>query len=329
MNFVKAQLSVGPETNTLAICAHALLQNSEDPLLPQLFKEFEARKQTQGDNAWWKGDAPTFTYSEGRGADVELTALLAQAYLRFGQYPETAAKALNYLISAKDPQGNFGSTQATVLALKAFSMAASGITRAPNATVRISINQTEAKKLELNDATRDLLFIVDLQELTRPGDNAVSISLEGTGSSLYQIVSRTICHETEEVPPEEPISIDVSYDKTELTTRDTIRCNVRIANNRSAKAKMVVIDLGVPPGFSILTEDLDPLVGSKFQKYQLAGRQAIFYLDELSREAPVEFSFRLSAKFPIRALTPQSVVYEYYNPEVRAVSAPRQLAVSE
>jgi len=333
INFVKGQLAkpdLKPETYTLALCAHALLQNPDDPLLPPLFKEFEARKQTQGDTVSWAGDAPTITFSQGKGADVELTALLAQAYMRYGQYPETAAKALNYLIAAKDPQGNFGSTQATVLALKAFSMAASGITRAPNATVRISINQTEAKKLELNDENRDLLFIVDLQEQTRPGDNVVSIALEGTGSSLYQIVGRYyLPWKKAEIPIEEPISIDVSYDKTELTTQDTVRCQVKVANNRPAKAKMVVIDVGIPPGFTLLTEDLDSLVGSKFKKYQLAGRQAIFYLEELSREAPVEFSFRLAAKYPLRAMTPQSVAYEYYNPEVRAVSAPRQLAVSD
>lgn len=333
LNYVRGQLAKPAsesETYTLALCAHALLQNPNDSLLPGLFQEFEARKKVEGDTAWWESDAPTITFSRGKGADVELTALLAQAYMRYGLHPDTAAKALNYLIAAKDPRGNFGSTQATVLALQAFSMAASGITRPPDATVTISINGQDAQPLKLNDTNKDLLFLVDLQQHTRVGDNQVRISLQGTGSCLYQVVGRSyVPWKLVDLPVEEPISLEVTYDKTELTTHDTVRCNVKIANNRSAKAKMIVIDVGLPPGFNVLTEDLDPLVGVKFQKYQLTPRQGIFYIEELARETPVEFSFRLAAQYPIRALTPQSVVYEYYNPEIRAVSAPQQLAVSD
>jgi hypothetical protein len=130
-------------------------------------------------------------------------------------------------------------------------------------------------------------------------------------------------------PSEEPISIAVDFDKAELTTKDTVRCSVRVANKRPGIAKMIVVDVGIPPGFTVLTEDLESLVGSRFQKFQVAGRQVIFYLNELSSESPIEWSYRLQAKFPIRALTPQSVAYEYYNPEIRAVSAPQELSVIE
>ncbi|MHC1768997.1 MAG: MG2 domain-containing protein [Verrucomicrobiia bacterium] len=331
--YVKGKLTspdFDAETYTLALCAHALLSNVDDPLLAVLFEKIEARKQTQGDMVWWENEAPTITYSRGKGADVELTALLAQAYMRYGRDADTAAKALNYLIHSKDPGGNFGSTQATVLALKAFCMAAGGLTQAPDATVHIVINGTEAKQITLNDENKDLLFLCDLQEQTLPGKNSVSIRFEGSGSSLYQIVGRHYLPWKDVAPPaEELISISVSFDKTELTTTDTVRCTVKVSNNRPGTAKMVVVDVGIPPGFAVLTEDLDPLVTSRFQKYQVAGRQVIFYLDELSSKSPLEWSYRLQAKFPIRALTPESVAYEYYNPEVRAVSAPQELSVVE
>ncbi len=318
------------ETYTLALCAHALLSNVDDPLLPGLFEKIEARKQTQGDMVWWENEAPTMTYSRGKGADVELTALLTQAYMRYGRDAATAAKALNYLIHSKDPGGNFGSTQATVLALRAFCMAAGGLTQAPDATVHITINGTEAKQITLNESNKDLLFLCDLQEQTQPGKNSVSLRFEGTGSSLYQVVGRYYLPWKDVAPPaEEPISISVDFDKTELTTQDTVRCTVNVANNQPGTAKMVVVDVGIPPGFTVLTEDLEPLVQSRFQKYQVAGRQVIFYLDELPSKSPLEWSYRLQAKFPIRALTPESVAYEYYNPEIRAVSAPQELSVVE
>ena len=331
--YLKARLAdpeLTPETYTLALCAHALLRDPNDPLLPGLFEQFEQRKQSEGDQVWWSDEAPTMTYSVGRGADVELTALLAQAYMRSGFYPETVTKALNYLVAAKDGSGNFGSTQATVQALKAFCMAAGGATQPPDATVEVSLNGAPSTVVRLNAETGDILHLVDLQEQTVRGENTVRLAFAGTGSSLYQIVGRYYLPWDDVEPPvEELIGIDVQYDRTELAVNDTVGCRVRIENHRPGKAKMVVIDVGVPPGFDVVTEDLDKLVGARFQKYQVAGRQIIFYLEELAHDVPIEFTYRLVAKYPIRAKTPESVVYEYYTPEVRAVSEPQEIVVSE
>lgn len=331
--YIKTQLAnpeLKPETYTLALCAHALLKDPQEPLLARLFAEFEAGKKTAEEMAWWEGDAPTITYTKGQGANVELTALLAQAYMRYGAYPDTATKALNFLASAKDGNGNFGSTQATVLALKAFCMAAGGSTIPANASLRISINGMEFKTLRLAATNSDVLFLCDLQEQTRVGDNTVRLEFEGTGSSLYQIVGRHFVPWDRVLQPaEDLITIDVAYDNTELATDDIVVCNVRIANHRPETAKMIVIDVGTPPGFTVQAEDLEKLVGGKFEKYQIAGRQLIFYLKELDQKSPVAFSFRLTAQYPIRAKTPQSTVYEYYNPEVRAVAEPQEIIVTE
>ncbi|MCL4180888.1 MAG: hypothetical protein KJ072_24460 [Verrucomicrobia bacterium] len=324
-----ADPALTPETYTLALCAHALLRDPNDPLLPSLFSEFEQRKQSNDDQVWWSDDAPTMTYSTGQGADVELTALLAQAYMRSGFHPETVTKALNYLVAAKDGNGNFGSTQATVQALKAFCMAAGGATQPPDATVRISLNDAAPAIVVLNAGNADLLHLVDLQEQTFEGENTVRIRFEGTGGSLYQVVGRYYLPWADVDPPaEELIGIDVQYDRTVLAVNDTVTCTVRIENHRPGTARMVVIDVGVPPGFDVVTEDLEQLVGNRFQKYQLAGRQVIFYLEELRHDTPVEFDYRLLAKYPVRAQTPESTVYEYYTPEIRAVTEPQELVVS-
>lgn len=318
------------ETYTLALCAHALLQDPDDPLLPDLFEEFENRKQSEGDQVWWEETAPTITYSRGQSAAVEVTALLAQAYMRYGAYPDTTSKALNFLVGAKDGNGNFGSTQATVLALQAFSLAAGGATAHADATVRISLNGAEMKTLQLTDENSDLMFLCDLGEQTIKGDNTVQLSFEGTGSTLYQVVGRHyVPWETVPPPSQELISIQVDYDRTELTMQDLLGCTVHLAKNRPGKAMMLVVDVGIPPGFDVLSEDLDALVGNAIQKYQIAGRQIILYLDELDHETPVTLAFRLKARFPVRAKTPQSVAYEYYNPEIRAVAEPREIVVLE
>jgi len=90
------------------------------------------------------------------------------------------------------------------------------------------------------------------------------------------------------------------------------------------------VDLGVPPGFTVLTEDLSRLVEQKtIARYELTGRQIIVYLENFSPEQPLNFSYRLRARFPMRALTPPSRAYDYYNPGGETVRAPLEVTVSE
>ena len=97
---------------------------------------------------------------------------------------------------------------------------------------------------------------------------------------------------------------------------------------------MVMVDLGIPPGFDLLSEDLqsfqEKTTGDKagrLEKFSFTATQAILYFNALSPEQTVTLKYRLRAKYPIRARTFQSRVYEYYDPEVSSTARPVQLEV--
>jgi uncharacterized protein YfaS (alpha-2-macroglobulin family) len=88
-------------------------------------------------------------------------------------------------------------------------------------------------------------------------------------------------------------------------------------------ANMVMLDLGVPPGFEVLSEDLEDYrnknaghKSGRLEKFNLTATQAILYFDSIAAGDTVTLRYRLRAKYPIRARTFQSRVYEYYDPEV-------------
>ena len=98
---------------------------------------------------------------------------------------------------------------------------------------------------------------------------------------------------------------------------------------------MVMVDLGIPPGFDLLSEDLqsfqEKTAGQKsgrLEKFSLTATQAILYFDALAPRQTVTLNFRLRAKYPIRARTFQSRVYEYYDPAVNATARPAPFDVS-
>ena len=110
---------------------------------------------------------------------------------------------------------------------------------------------------------------------------------------------------------------------------------VKIQNNTAAKAKMVMIDLGIPPGFEPTGEDFAELLemtrgrdGGKLEKYTITAKQVILYLDGLNPRQAAEFTYRLRAKFPVRAQTLPARVYEYYNPSAGDRTKPTTLLVT-
>ncbi|MFT6628364.1 MAG: hypothetical protein ACJA1R_001625, partial [Flavobacteriales bacterium] len=89
-----------------------------------LIDRLEALKQTDdsGDGSafFWASGTQSMYYSSGDAMNMESTALILQAYIRAGAYPETVAGVVSWLVQNKDQFGNFGSTQATILTLRAF-----------------------------------------------------------------------------------------------------------------------------------------------------------------------------------------------------------------
>jgi len=279
--------------------------------------------------AYWKSQAPTFTSAQNGSADLETTALAAYALVKSGRHVDLANKAITYLIRAKDSFGTWQTTQATVWALKTLLLSLQRAAQEVDATVTVEVNDKQAASFQLTQENYEVVRQVDARELVHEGKNEVRITLKGKGSALYQVVAKYyLPWEMVKPPAQELLDIDVEYDRTTLAANDTVTARVRVVNNDPRDCNMVVIDLGLPPGFEVLADDLAKLVQQKtIQKFTLAARQIIVYLDRLASRKPLEFSYRLRAKFPIKAVTPASQVYRYYNPEIKATAEPVQLEV--
>ncbi len=128
----------------------------------------------------------------------------------------------------------------------------------------------------------------------------------------------------------------MAYDRTQLAQDDIATATASIKNNLPKAANMVMVDLGIPPGFDLLSEDLQVyhdksagLKSGRLEKFSLTATQAILYFDSFAPGDTVALKFRLRAKYPIRARTFRSRVYEYYDPEVSSVARPVQLEVRQ
>jgi uncharacterized protein YfaS (alpha-2-macroglobulin family) len=329
-SYIEDNLEKNEDAYILAICANAFVSyDMESKTTKRIMEQLIEKRKEEKDVVYWESGIPTFTYAKGKGADIEATALAAYALIKYNMYPNITNKAINYLVKSKYPGSTWGSTQATFLALKCLLASLKGSTENVDATVKVYLNGKMEETIKLNRDNADLMFLVDLANRTKEGKNDVTISIEGKGTPMYEVASRYYIP-WKMIRPEKKrdiLSIDVDYDKTTLYKDDIVTCFVEVRNNIVQSANMVIVDVGIPPGFSVKTEDLQKLVGKKIKKYNLTSRQVILYIDRIDYKKPLKFSYRLQAKFPIEAKTPTSRTYMYYEPEVETVAEPVDIEI--
>jgi hypothetical protein len=322
-----------PDVYTLAVLANFAADFNRDTTFTDRVMRMLLDARTEKDDlTWWNAEA-TSVYASGNSAVVETTGLAAQALLKWGGDSATASKAMNYIGAKKEASGTWGTTQATIMALRALLLAAERGGANAKGEVEVAVDGKTMDRLTLTAENNDLFhqFAFKLPETVAA--NSVDIRFTGSGGLAYQVAGRYFLPWNER-PAGEAMSIAVQYDRTRLEQDDIATATATVRNELGRTANMVMVDLGIPPGFELLSEDLqayrEKSAGNRtgrLEKFSVTATQAILYFDAIAAGGELQIPFRLRAKYPIRARTFASRVYEYYNPQVVSVAGPVQIEV--
>lgn len=333
IGYVEEHLTEVTDPYTLAIVLNLLSKTQKDSnITASVADSLIKLAETDARSAWWKSDTKTFTGATSQGADLETSGLAAFGLAKWGRNSTFTNKALTYLVQSKDSYGTWSSTQGTVWALKALLYASHGGAGGGKGTLTVVANGQKAATVAITPDDSDVMRQIDLKEQLRGGANDIKLEYTGDGSVLFQIVGRYYIpwmKTPQPLPGFEPLAISVNYDKKTLSADDTATVSVTIHNNTERIAEMPLVDIGVPPGFTVIPDQLEDAVKSgKISKYTVSGRQVILYLEKLDPAQTVTVGYQIRAKYPIKARTPLSKVYPYYNPERVAVSQPQDIVVT-
>src|SRR5262249_40719277 len=190
--YVEKNLNGQEDSYTLAIVSNFAADYKKDKAFTDRVFGSLVNKATEKEKiASWPMDARTPTHAYGDMAELETTALAAQALIKWGRSGNLATKALQYLTEKKDAYGNWQSTQATILALKAFLLSQKqGTAPDSEGTITVSINGHAMPVININRDNNDLMHQLDLKEFTSTGKNTIDLKFTGKGSMLYQVVGR-------------------------------------------------------------------------------------------------------------------------------------------
>jgi hypothetical protein len=316
----------------LALVCNALLALHGNPQAAEPYLRRLDGMHTQlesGRKAYWapQNDARTTFYGRGMSGNIETTALAALAFMTAREYPATTRAALDWLVSMKDGNGTWHSTQATVLALKALVAATdSPLGGDQERRFELTLGNQVKRELVIPANQADVMKQIDLSPFLTPGHQELTLTERTQTGATFQVTFR---YHVPSAKPEkaEPLTIDLAYDREALEVGGTVGATATVVNKMATAAPMVMLDLPIPGGFAPVRDDFDALVkAGTIAKYQVTARQVVVYLRGLEPGKPLKLTYHLKATMPVKVSVPAARVYEYYDPQKQGHSATAKLS---
>ncbi|MFO0877150.1 MAG: alpha-2-macroglobulin family protein [Gemmataceae bacterium] len=316
-----------------ALAAWDAKDDSTHEVLTRLLRKLDGMQERKPEwNAvFFPAKGQSLTYAREDGLSIETTALAVMAMVRHGGFTNSVNKSLSYLIKTKGADGHWGSTQGTILALKALLAGIEGTPQKGETPFTLLVNGKQVATGAITEKNSDVLQMFDLTRHLGRGTTEVAIEVKGETSLMYQVVGRHFAPHRKEGKPARPVlEVDVAYDRTKLSTADLLKATATLRYHGTQPTYNVIVDLPIPPGFTVDAGDFAELVAAKkVQKFSVTARQVILYLGDVKPGSEHTFVYSLKPKYPLRARTPAAVAYEYYTPTNRAESRPTLVVVEE
>ena len=281
----------------------------------------------QQDGGWTDADH-SITRSGGADLQVESTALAVMALLKAGGHTARVRRAVRWLSEHRGGHGQFGSTQATVLALRAMAAhaRANRQTRHPG-SVGVRVNGQAGGQKGYLAGYRGTLLLEGLGRRMRAGRNLLEVVHSGKEAMPYSIaVSYQV-----QVPPSSPqavVGLSTRIDKDRVKLGETVRLTAQVHNRTGQGQPMTLVRLGFPGGLRFQSWQLKELrERGEVAFSETRPREVILYLRQLAPDETRTVHLDLVAELPGRFTGPASRAYLYYTQEHKTWVQPLSVVV--
>lgn len=327
--------SEDPYLIALSACAAV---NSRRPEGHELLAKLTGLQQADGHLVGTQG---SITRSGGISLQVETTALAAVAWLNAAlqagdateaTWTASAHKAIQWIAANRSGGGGFGSTQATVLALKALVLNAELNKHAmSDGALIVQVGEGETGRTEFGADQVQPIRLQGIGESLQPGENKLALNLTGDNKMPFAI---DIAYRTRQPDSAKDCAVRLN---TKLTSEkvkagSTVGVNVELENVTGKGQPMTTAIIGLPAGLEARQEKLEELQeAGVFDYYEQTGRELVFYWRALSpdvkADGKIAFTLDVIAEIPGKYEGPASRAYLYYTAEEKHWNEPLRIEI--
>ncbi|PTL84062.1 MG2 domain-containing protein [Vitiosangium sp. GDMCC 1.1324] len=313
---LKAAAAKSQNSYVLALAANVMSLAGDGAEARKLMERLAAKQSKEGVVG---GSTQSIVGSMGETLDIETTALAVLAWLREPSYAGNVERSMKYLASSCEG-GRYGSTQSTVLALRAIvAYDKARAAKRAGGEVRVYVNgQPVGNAVKYEASAQEAIKLPDVSELLTPGERKIELRMEG-GAELPYSIEVTYNALVPASSPETRVALEVALAKTDLTEGEPTEARVLVSNKTDEKLPTAVAIFGVPGGLEVRHDQLKELVKKKtVDAYEVIGRDVVLYWRGLEPRKKLDVPVSLIAAVPGTYTGPASRAYLYYADEHKA-----------
>jgi len=265
-----------------------------------------------------EGATTSIVGSGGQALTIETTALAVLAWLTNPRYVANVEKSINYLAQSCEG-GRYGSTQSTVLALKAIVAydQSRAKPKAPGSLQLLVDGKPVGQPVPFTDETQGAIELPDFADRIGPGKHTIAVKMAGGSDMPYSLAVNY--HTLKPATAREcKVHLEVKLRDKRIDEGAVTEAHVVAVNRTGEPIPMPVAIVGVPGGLEVRHDQLKELVTSgKIDAYEVIGREVVLYWRSLAAEQRVELPVSLVAAIPGTYTGPASRAYEYYTDEFK------------
>ncbi|BBB70062.1 hypothetical protein UNDYM_5809 [Undibacterium sp. YM2] len=283
----------------------------------------------QNANGSWTNADHSITRSGGSNLHIETTSLAVLAMLKADGHLEQARKGITWLQANRSGFGQWGATQATVLALKAMIAFDEATRVAPTAgKVSLLVDGVVVSEKSYEAGKREPLLFNDFENLLTPGKHNITLKTS-SGSALPY--SMAIEYRSNEPASSNTavINLNTSLAKADLKMGETVRLNAVISNKTQTGQPMSLVRLGLPGGLTFQNWQLKEMrEKGQIDFYETRAREVILYFRDMKPGEVKKLAVDLVATVPGSYTGPASSAYLYYNDTDKTWTTPLAIRIA-
>jgi TonB-dependent SusC/RagA subfamily outer membrane receptor len=307
----------GADLYLKALLANASFNFGEVTKGKKLLEEMLENLEKQG---WEKVSMQTsFTYSWGRSLAVETASLVLMAMLKHPQLDiEKTQKILDFIME-KRYHGGFGSTQATIMALRAITAYTKfNKQTSDSGKILVYLNSQLIHQEQYDKGKRGEITIPNLVQYLKTGKQVFSVKFEGTETPLPYAVDIKWNALTPATDTQCQVGIETQLADKQTKVGNTLRLSTTLRNKTKEPLPMTLAVVGLPSGMSAQAWQLKELQEKQvFDFYEVHKNYIVFYYRSLAPQEVRQVHLDLKADIAGTYQAPASTAYLYYYNELK------------
>jgi hypothetical protein len=315
VDWVRSASKTSQNTYVIALAANVLALAGDKDGTNQLLDRLAGTQTADGS---LEGASTSIVGSGGDALKIETTALAVLGWLSNPRYAANVEQGMKFLAESCKA-GRFGSTQSTVLALRAIVAYDQSRARpkAPGALQLIVDGRSVGQPVPFAEDTQGAIELPDVSGLMTPGNHAIQVRMQGGSDMPYSLA---VNYNTLKPVTSESCKLHLEVDLRDARIDEggVTEASVVVVNRTGEPIPTPIAIIGIPGGLEVRHDQLKELVKSeKIAAYEVLGRDVVLYWRSLAAEQRIELPISLVAAVPGRYTGPASRAYLYYTDEFK------------